>query len=60
QKDEADLIVALFREDAVVLSLVARLDGEVIGAVVFSRVRLETDDGEVPAVALAPLAVAPP
>ncbi len=60
QRDEADLVVALLREDAALLTLVARFNGMVIGACVFSRVRLKTDEGaQQPAVALAPLAVQP-
>jgi putative acetyltransferase len=58
-EDEAKLIVALAEEDAIVLALAAKLEGVVIGAVIFSRVRLEAADGASPAVALAPLAVAP-
>lgn len=58
--DEADLIVALAHEGAVALALVAKVDGLVLGACVFSRIRLESDEGARPAVALAPLAVAPP
>lgn len=56
---EPQLVVALHREDAVVLSLVARLEGMVVGSCVFSRVRLETVDGVRPAVCLAPVGVAP-
>jgi putative acetyltransferase len=59
QEDEAKLIVALAQEEAIVLALVARVEGRVAGAVVFSRVRLETPDGVAQGIALAPLAVAP-
>jgi putative acetyltransferase len=57
---EADLVVRLFQDDAVVLSLVAHVDGVVVGTCVFSRVTLETGAGEQSAVCLAPIAVAPP
>jgi putative acetyltransferase len=58
-KDEADLVVALLREDKVALMLVARFNDMVIGACVFSRVALESAEGSRAAVALAPLAVLP-
>ena len=57
--DEARLVAALRQDGAIVLSLVAKLQGLVIGACVFSRVRLQSQAGEAPGVALAPLAVAP-
>lgn len=56
---EPDLVVSLYREDAVVLTLAARLDGLVVGACVFSRVRLKSGSGVKPAVCLAPIGVAP-
>lgn len=59
QNAEAELVAALAREGANLLTVVARLEGAVIGACVFSRIRFETEAGECPAVALAPLAVAP-
>lgn len=59
-KAEADLVVALLREDKVSLMLAARFNDMVIGACVFSHVTLESAEGSRPAVALAPLAVLPP
>ena len=59
RKDEADLTVDLYREDAAVLALAARVDDAVIGACVFSRATIETEDGARSAALLAPLAVAP-
>jgi putative acetyltransferase len=41
------------------LSLVAEKEGQVVGYIVFSRVLLETQDGELPILALAPMAVRP-
>lgn len=58
-KVEADLVVALLQDDAVVLPLVARIDGVVVGACVFSRVTLHASDGDWPAICLAPVGVAP-
>jgi len=59
QVDEAKLIDALRAEGAVVASLVAKIADVIVGQVLFSRVWIETEDGAKPAVALAPLAVAP-
>ena len=52
---EADLVDALRREGAVLLSALAELDGQVIGHILFSRMWVDSAE----AVALAPLAVAP-
>jgi putative acetyltransferase len=41
------------------LSLVAESDGFVVGHILFSRMSIETPDGTIPAVALAPMAVSP-
>ncbi len=57
--DEADLVDKLRAEDAVLASIVAELDGRVVGHVLFSRMFIETADGRVSAVALAPVAVLP-
>ncbi len=56
---EADLIDRLRVERAVLLSLVALVDQQLIGHVLFSRMHIETEGGLVPAVALAPVAVRP-
>ena len=58
--EEANLVIDLYREEAALLTLVVKLGDTILGAVVFSRVDLETDAGERAAVLLAPLAVAPP
>ena len=58
--DEANLVIDLYREEAALLTLVVKLEDTILGAVVFSRVQLESDGGERAAVLLAPLAVAPP
>lgn len=57
----ADLIEALRAEPDYTpeLSLVAELDGAIVGHVIFSDARIETESGAVPAKALGPLAVHP-
>jgi putative acetyltransferase len=46
-------------EGAVLLSLVAESDGQIIGHILFSRMIVETAQGLVAAVSLAPMAVLP-
>jgi putative acetyltransferase len=57
--EESDLIENLHAEGAVMLSLVACLDARVVGHILFSRMWIDTADGLIPAVALAPMAVLP-
>jgi putative acetyltransferase len=57
--DEADLIDGLRQEGVVLLSLVAEVDGQIIGHILFSRMTVETAQGAVAAVSLAPMAVLP-
>ena len=59
RSDEAELVNNLREERAVLLSLVAELDGQIIGHILFSRMTVETPQGSVPAVSLAPMAVLP-
>ena len=59
RSDEADLIDGLRAEGAVLLSLVAELDGQIAGHILFSRMTVETPQGPVAAVALAPMAILP-
>jgi putative acetyltransferase len=60
QPDEADLVDALRAGGDTVLSLVAEAESRIVGHVLFSRLRIHVDDGAIiPAVALAPMAVAP-
>ncbi|MCW2306532.1 GNAT family N-acetyltransferase [Rhodobium gokarnense] len=56
--DEAQLTEDLHRDGDVLVGLVAEADGDIVGYVLFSRVVIETLEGPVPAVTLAPLAVA--
>jgi putative acetyltransferase len=56
---EADLVDRLRAEGAVLLSLVAEVDGQIVGHILFSRMTVETAQGPVAAVSLAPLAVLP-
>jgi putative acetyltransferase len=59
QHAEAGLVDALVESGDAVVELVAVEDGQVIGHVLFSRLFVERDGKEFPAVALAPLAVEP-
>ena len=59
RSDEADLVDRLQVEGAVLLSLVAEVDGQIIGHIVFSRMIVETAQGPVAAVSLAPMSVLP-
>ena len=56
---EADLVDSLRTEGDLVLSLVAEEDQAVVGHIAFSRLLVESDAPAFPAVALAPLVVAP-
>ncbi|WP_315761116.1 N-acetyltransferase [Sphingomonas sp. Y38-1Y] len=56
---EADLVRRLCIDGDMVLTMVAQ-DRDLVGAAVFSRVAVEVNGAVVPAVALAPLAVAGP
>lgn len=58
-RTEADLVRALRRERALVLSLLAEKSGRVAGHLLYSRVTIGTERQRVPALALAPLAVDP-
>jgi putative acetyltransferase len=59
RSDEAGLIDRLRVEEAVLLSLVAEVDGQIIGHILFSRMTVEAAQGSVAAVSLAPMAVLP-
>ncbi|MGB8010720.1 MAG: N-acetyltransferase [Terriglobales bacterium] len=59
RSDEADLIDRVRAEGAVLLSLVAEVDGQIIGHILFSRMTVETAERPVAAVSLAPMAVLP-
>jgi putative acetyltransferase len=59
RSDEADLIDRLRAEGVVLLSLVAEIDGQIVGHILFSRMTVETAQGPVAAVSLAPMAVLP-
>ena len=56
---EADLVDQLRGSDYALLSLVAELDGGIVGHIMFSRMWIDTSLGLLRAVALAPLAVLP-
>jgi putative acetyltransferase len=62
--EEADLVESLRTEDAVLLSLVAevhqeKLQEQIVGHILFSRMFIENSSGAFPAAALAPMAVLP-
>lgn len=59
QRGEADLIHELRRQGAATVSLVAELDGKVVGHILFSPVRLRDGRFEGSALGLAPMAVTP-
>jgi putative acetyltransferase len=58
-REEADLVEALREQRAVLLSLVAQIDGQIVAHVLFGRMWIDTATGSVPAVSLAPMAVLP-
>jgi putative acetyltransferase len=58
-EDEARLVDALRAGGHVRLSLVAELDGQVVGHVLFSELAIVNETRSVPALALAPMAVLP-
>lgn len=57
---EADLVRRLCIDGDMVLTMVARHEDDLVGAAIFSRMTVEIGGADVPAVALAPLAVAGP
>lgn len=57
--DESQLVKRLRRYGDLVLDLVATNEGELVGHVAVSRLRVEGKDGSYDAVALAPMAVLP-
>lgn len=59
RRDEADLVDRLRAQGLVLASFVAEAEGLIVGHILFSRISIEVADRNVPAVALAPLAVIP-
>ena len=59
REEEADLVEALRRAGAAILSLVAVCDGRVVGHILFSPVSIESPKVIHPAVGLGPVAVLP-
>jgi putative acetyltransferase len=57
--DEAEIVDKLRGDDGALLSLVAEVDGSIVGHLLFSRMAIDAPGGSVSAVALAPLAVRP-
>lgn len=58
-QDEADLVDELRTEGVVLVSLVAEIQEQIVGHILFSRMSIETPGGSVPAASLAPMAVLP-
>lgn len=59
QRAEADLVDALRKDGDLVLSLVAEVDGEIVGHVGFSRLWIEQNGQRTPGISLAPVSVLP-
>ncbi len=59
QDTEAKLVNRLREADALLLSLVALIDEQVVGHIAFSPVTITDEDREVEAIGLAPMAVIP-
>jgi putative acetyltransferase len=59
REEEAGLVDALRGGGYARVSLVAEADGDLVGHILFSDLRIETAGGPLPALALAPLAVVP-
>jgi putative acetyltransferase len=61
RENEANLVEAIRRTPEFIptLSLVAEVDGQVVGHVLFSPIIIDTPHGQVPAISLAPIAVSP-
>jgi putative acetyltransferase len=59
RQNEADLVDALRDSGEFIISMVALHDGQIVGHVLFSPVRIESDDTVKQAIALGPLAVLP-
>ncbi len=58
-RDAEPQLVAALRSLPGVISLVAELDGQVVGHILFTPIDIITSNGNVPAISLAPLAVLP-
>ena len=56
---EGRLIDRLRADGDILLSLVAQVDGEIVGHILFSKLEAETSGGTIKAAALAPMAVTP-
>jgi putative acetyltransferase len=58
---ESGLVTAIRKSDGFIpeLSLVAEENGQIIGHILFSRIHIETESRQIPAIALAPMAVLP-
>jgi putative acetyltransferase len=57
--DEANLVDKLRANGKVIVSLVAEVEGQIVGHILFSEVSLETNPQAIKVIGLAPLAVTP-
>jgi len=58
-RDAEPRLVEALRDLPGTISLVAELDGQVVGHILFTPISIETANGSIPAISLAPLAVRP-
>jgi putative acetyltransferase len=61
REDEPGLVNAIRKSENFIqeLSLVAEKNGQILGHILFSRIHIEIENGQIPALALAPMAVLP-
>lgn len=59
RKSEADLVDNLRKKKAVTLSLIAEVEDQIVGHILFSPVKIEPDNSHFNAITLAPLAILP-
>jgi putative acetyltransferase len=59
QNNESELVDRLRRDGLVVCSLIAAVDAEIVGHILFSNLEVESPERRIAAVSLAPLAVRP-
>lgn len=59
RSDEADLVDRLRDDGVVLLSLVAEIESQIVGHILFSRMAIEAAQATLPAASLAPMAVRP-
>lgn len=58
-REEADIVDALRKRNAIILSLIADIDDSIVGHILFSPVTIESESASFPAVGLGPMSVLP-